>query len=46
VAKLLDGVQTTLQIELVNIYAWTDSTIVLYWLIDPPDDQKYLLDII
>ncbi|KAK7574411.1 hypothetical protein V9T40_011602 [Parthenolecanium corni] len=39
-AHLLDRVRKTLDIKLVNCFLFTDATIVLCWLSQPPDEWK------
>ncbi len=39
-SKLLSTTATTLNIDTKNIFAWTDSTIVLHWLSKTPDQLK------
>lgn len=53
-AQLLSHVKDVLEIRLNNIYAWTDSTIVLSWLVGNPRRFKtfvgnrvsYIVDVI
>ncbi len=39
-SKLLSTTAITLKIDTKNIFAWTDSTIVLHWLSKTPDQLK------
>lgn len=40
--KLLHKIKNALNIELNNIYCWTDSSIVFHWINGSPDKWKLL----
>ena len=45
-SRLLNHIKGILQVPLSNIFAWTDSTIVLNWLSGVPGDSRLMLAIV